>query len=205
MALKKRTTVKRVQGDYTKNFKFNYSLDNLETETWASRTISIEFKDNGRDKSNNPHLYADLVNSKKQYNFTKEIASKMKGKKFDNIWDEYAKAVAESLLQKSGNEYVTPKRNTSATTRTFDKKATEVGVKLLHIAQDVILNRGMKVHQSWKYMQHKKVEQPIARPRYTTLRTTPGNLIEDGDMYNAVEVNVYRGKGEKKKLAVKLD
>lgn len=205
MALKKRTTVKKITGDSKKNFKFNYSLDNLETKTWASRTISLEFKDNGKLKSDNPHLYADLVNSKKQYNFTKEIASKLKGKRFDDIWQEYAEAVAESLLIKSGNEYVTPKRATSATTKTFDKKATIIGVKFLHIAQDTILNRGMKVHQGWKFMQHKGVEQSIARPRYTTIRTTPGNLIEDGDMYNAIEVNVYRGTGNNKKLAVKLD
>lgn len=175
---------------------------NIEDKnSWADRTIELDFKDNGKTISDNPRRYAAILNAKEDYAFTKDIMNEFKSDKFNNImYEEYADIVAEGLIVKNGNKYTSKENTKHETKRKIDKKATAIAVRLLESAQHHILYRGMRVEQDWKYqtVSGKKTSTPL--PRYTKLTATPTNLIEDGDLYNAIQVNVYgaRKQGKKK-------
>lgn len=156
---------------------------------YTSRVIKLTIDSNGMGESDDPAEYVNRLEAKPEYAFFDDIMKDF-SERLDGVVDDTADMlsamVADAIM--SDREF-DPK---SAHDR-MDKRAIESGVELLYSAKDhIAYKRNPQVHQSWKY--HKD-GTPRAKGGVAFLGSVR-NLVEEGDLYNALTVIVTRGDGK---------
>lgn len=164
---------------------------------YTSRTISMTVDSNGMGESDDPAQYVSRLEADPRYAF------------FDDIMDEFAAsldsevdATADMLVSMITDDIMSGREfNASSIHDRMDRKAIGAGVGLLYSARNhIAYTREPQVEQNWKrhYKQSNKVKTYGAYrvKGGTEFLGTARNLVESGDLYNALTVTVKRGDGK---------